>query len=196
MPNSAPRKKWDLTQEDFDVLLSWLDPDRERAAQKYEDVRQRLIRIFMHRGCAGAEDLADKTINQVARRAREVKADYEGDPALYFYGVARNIYSEHRRARPETVPVIPEVLQAPPADEPDGSEREHACLESCLAGMSPEHRELLLEYYREERGAKIERHKEMARRRGLTANALRILLCRLRARFKACMRACLDAGAA
>lgn len=192
--SSGPRKGWDLTQEAFDELLAWLNPDRELAAKKYEDIRNRLMRIFMHRGCTPAEDLADKTINKVAQRVREIKASYKGDPALYFYGVARNVISDYFRNKVEEVPVEPEILSAPPAPESDETDREHECLEKCLGELAPPDRELLLDYYREAGGAKIEHHKELARQRDMTSNALRILVCRLRARFKKCMRECLGPG--
>jgi DNA-directed RNA polymerase specialized sigma24 family protein len=194
--SSGPRKGWDLTQEAFDEVLAWLHPDREQAARKYEAIRNKLIRIFMYRGCTPAEVLADKTINQVTKKVHKIKDTYEGDPALYFYGAARNIINDYFKNLPDEVPVTPEILAAPPADEPDESEREHECLEKCLGVMTQPDRELLLEYYREDGGAKIEHHKEMARRRGVTLNALRILACRLRARFKECMRECLKAEAA
>lgn len=193
--SSGPRRGWDLTQEAFDELLAWLNPDRELAAEKYEDVRNRLIRIIMHRGCTPAEDLADKTINKVAQKVHKIKAYYEGDPALYFYGVARNVINDYLRSKVEEVPIEPEVLSAPPAPEPDETGREHECLEKCLGELAPPDRALLLDYYREEGGAKIEHHKELARRRGITVNALRIFVCRLRARFKQCMRECLEAEA-
>lgn len=191
MLNRNPRKGWILTQESFDELLAWLSADREQAGKKYEDIRNRLIRIFMHRGCTVAEDLADKALNQVARKVREIKEYYVGDPALYFYGVARNIHSEYSRSRNDTMPVTPELLVAPPAEEFDPSEPEHDCLERCLDKLSPQNRELLLEYYREMEGARIEKHKEMARRLGIAANALRIRMCRLRASLRECMRECL-----
>ena len=44
------KKGWVLTQELFDTLLDWLDPDRERAGQKYETIRLKLIKIFTSRG--------------------------------------------------------------------------------------------------------------------------------------------------
>lgn len=192
----GPRKGWDLTQEAFDELLAWLHRDREQAANKYEQIRDRLIRIFMHRGCTTAEDLADQTINQVARKVQEIKAYFEGDPAPYFYAVARNVHSEYFRSKHEEVPDMLEVLSAQQPEESEETEREHNCLEKCLVEMAPPDRELLLDYYREDGGAKIEHHKELAGRRGITRNALRILVCRLRARFKQCMRDCLKAEAA
>ena len=58
------KKGWVLTQELFDTLLDWLDPDRERAGHRYETIRLRLIKIFTSRGCPEAEELADETINR------------------------------------------------------------------------------------------------------------------------------------
>ncbi|HEY0047746.1 MAG TPA: hypothetical protein VGB68_00565, partial [Pyrinomonadaceae bacterium] len=57
-----------INQENFDVLLNWLDRNREIAGQKYEKIRRRLIRIFLGRGCFEAEELADETINRVTRK--------------------------------------------------------------------------------------------------------------------------------
>jgi RNA polymerase sigma factor (sigma-70 family) len=191
MLNSSPRKGWVLTQEAFDELLAWLNPDREQAARRYEDIRDRLIRILMHRGCTVAEELADKAINQVARKVVEVKSYYVGDPAFYFYGVARNIYNDYLKSLPDEVDVEPELLSAGPPEELGESEAEHDCLEKCLGELTPQNRDLILEYHREKEGAKIEHHKEMAKRLGITLNALRILMCRIRAGLKKCMRECL-----
>lgn len=194
--NTSPRKGWVLTQEAFDELLAWLNPDREQAGRNYEDIRNKLIRILMHRGCTLAEDLADKTINLVARKVHEIKVYYVGDPALYFYGVVRNVYSEYCKGQLESVPVTPEMLPVAPVEKLDDSDPEHNCLEKCLGKLTLPNRELILEYYREKEGAKIEHHKEMAQRFNMTLNALRILMCRLRAGLKECMRECLKTEAA
>lgn len=194
MLESSPRKGWVLTQEAFDELLAWLNSDREQAAGKYEDIRKRLIRIFMHRGCTAAEELADKTINLVTRKVPEIKGTYVGDPALYFYGVARNVYNDYRRQQPEAASVVLETLPAA-APVMEELEPEYDCLDKCLAKLPPQNRELVLEYYLEQEGAKIKRHKEMAGRLGVAINALRIRMCRLRASLKECMSKCLRAGA-
>ena len=187
---STSRNRWDLDQEAFDELLAWLNPDRERAGLKYENIRERLIRIFAHRGCISAEDLADSTINKVARKVPELKTYYVGDPALYFCGVARNVYRDYVKVVPD-LPVNSEILATPVPDDSVDEEPEEKCVESCLASMATKDRELLLEYYRYEGGAKIDLHKEMARRRQISVNALRIVMCRLRASFKKCMENCL-----
>lgn len=188
MLNSSPRKGWELNREAFDEMLAWLNPDREEAGRKYEDIRKRLIRIFMHRGCTVAEDLADETINRVARKVHEIRDGYVGDPALYYYGVARNVYMEY-------VKHPPEPKQVAPTEDLDEVESEHRCLEQCLGELTPQNQELLLEYYRENEGAKIKHHKEMAERLGLALNALRIRMCRLRMSLKECMRECLKEAA-
>lgn len=188
---TTSRTTWNLTQEAFDDLLAWLNSDRDTAAKKYEDIRNKLIRIFVHRSCPPAEDLADKTINKVARKVHQIKEYYVGDPALYFYGVARNVYAEYLKTIKE-VPVNPEITSTPvPDEEPDDSAATHNCLDGCLQTMKPKDRELLLMYYREDRGAKIDLHKEMSRRLGISVNALRIAVCRLRATFKQCMQNCI-----
>src|SRR5215216_2251273 len=70
--------EWTLTSEEFDDLLSWLDPNRERAGSRYEEIRAGLIKRFRWRGCSDAEDLADKTINRVVKKLPEIRATYKG----------------------------------------------------------------------------------------------------------------------
>ena len=60
-----------LKQEEFDRLLCWLDPDPERAGLTYEKIRWRLVAILASRGCTSPEELADETIDRVARRVVE-----------------------------------------------------------------------------------------------------------------------------
>lgn len=194
--------KWVLDQTAFDRLLAWLDPERERAGRRYEDIRLRLIRIFSCRGCREAEDLADETINRVARRLAEIIDTYTGDPALYFYGVAQKVYLEYLRKRPAPPP--PPPRPAPPypppidkdAEERRERERRYECLERCMNQFPPETRALMLEYYREEKREKIEHRKLLAKGLGIGVNALRIRVCRLRESLYRCVEACLAEGAA
>ena len=194
--NSSSRSGWVLTQESFDELLAWLNPQREQAGMQYEDIRNKLVRIFMHRGCAVAEDLADETINRVARKVHELKDYYVGEPAAYFYGVARNVFFDYCKQRPETSDLETESLAASPVEALRDLEPEYRCLEKCLGALSPPNRELILEYYFEKGTTKIKNHKEMALRLGIAVNALRIRMCRLRAELKECMRQCLNEAAA
>lgn len=45
----SQKKDWVLTPEAFAGLLAALDPDEARAAEEYEAVRRRLLRLFQWR---------------------------------------------------------------------------------------------------------------------------------------------------
>lgn len=185
--DTSPQKKkeWLLTQEAFDSLLVWLNPDREQAGSRYEQIRLRLIKIFVCRGCGEPEELADETINRVIRRLPEIKEGYEGDPALYFYGVAQNVHLEYTRRK--RVPAdLPAKLE--PCEE---SEQEYECLERCMQNLSPQNRELVIQYYQDEKRAKIDNRRELAERLGIALNAVRIRAHRIRATLQECVRQCL-----
>jgi DNA-directed RNA polymerase specialized sigma24 family protein len=186
-PSTAKGKDWILTREAFDALLGWLDPDSERAAVRYEEIRRRLIRFFTCRQCAPAEELADETLNRVARKVLEGLA-YVGETAPYFYGVAHNVYLEYIRPKPP-------VPLPPPPRSTEEVEREHACLEECLGRLQSRSRELIREFYQEEKQAKIEHRKRLAERLGITPNALRIQAHRIRLVLLECIRQCLSRDA-
>jgi len=66
-----------MTQEAFDLLLAQLDGDREQAAIRYEALRRKLLKFFEWRGCAFTEELADDTIDRIARSLEGGRADPE-----------------------------------------------------------------------------------------------------------------------
>jgi DNA-directed RNA polymerase specialized sigma24 family protein len=181
-------KEWVLTQEDFDRLLVWLDGEsREEAGRKYEEIRRRLIKIFSCRGCAEADLLADETINRVTKKLPEIEREWTGDPALYFYGVAQRVHLEYLRKRPHET-----TVQTPVAPPPvEGVEEEYECLERCIQQLTQPKRELVLQYYREERQAKIDHRKHLADQLGIALNALRIRAHRIRLTLQQCVLDCL-----
>ncbi|HVG20123.1 MAG TPA: hypothetical protein VNI02_13815 [Blastocatellia bacterium] len=162
----------------------WLDSDRDRAGEKYERIRQKLIRIFTCRGCPDPEDLADETIIRVTRKVEDIADTYEGDPGLYFYGVANKVHLESVRPKREPLPM-------PPPDPPEQVEREYSCLERCMERLPAKSRELVLQYYQQDKRAKIDHRKELADRLGIALNALRIRAHRIRASLQECMIECL-----
>jgi DNA-directed RNA polymerase specialized sigma24 family protein len=177
-------RQWDITPDAFERFLAWLDPNREQAGTKYEDIRRKLIKIFVCRGCAVPEDLADETINRVIRRMQDLADTYEGDPVAYFYGVARTVHLEHVKKGPAVLP--------PPLPDPlEEKEQAYECLERCMKELTPGNRDLVLEYYKEEKHAKIVHRKELAARLGVALNALRIRAYRIRAGLQGCMESCL-----
>ena len=181
--SSTPFRKNEFNQEAFDRLLAWLNPDREQAGKKYEEIRKRLIKIFTCRGCLIPEDLADVTIDRVVVKAPELAGSYDGDPALYFFGVAKNVFHEYIRKVPSPVP--PHIVH--PTME---VEERNSCLEECMQKLSPKTSDLILEYYSVE-GTKIDHRKQLAKKLGIELNALRIQACRIRAVLFQCVQECL-----
>jgi DNA-directed RNA polymerase specialized sigma24 family protein len=178
-----------LTQESFEALLNWLAPQREEAGKKYEDIRRRLIKIFACRGCSEPEDLADESINRVISKLKEIEETFQGDPALYFYGVANKVHLEYLR-RPTTPPM------PLPREDSESIEKEYACLEKCVQKLTPANRELVLQYYQEEKRAKIEHRKLLADRFGIALNALRIRAHRIRTTLQQCVQSCIQEATA
>jgi DNA-directed RNA polymerase specialized sigma24 family protein len=182
-------KDWFLTQEAFDALLAWLDPEREAAGRKYEDIRLRLIKLFTCRGCYEPEDLADETINRVSKKLRDIQSNYAGDPARYFYGVANKVHLEFIRRRP---PVVPPVT----SESSEDVEKEYECLERCIQELTDQNRILVLQYYQLEKRAKIDHRKQLATQLGIAVNALRIRACRIRNALQKCVQNCISEATA
>jgi DNA-directed RNA polymerase specialized sigma24 family protein len=191
------KKDWVLTQDAFDKLLKWLDSDRDRAGRKYETIRLRLIKIFTCRGCSEAEDLADETINRVAAKLDTLEWEGDGDRARYFYAVAQKVYLEHLRNSKNRHGGIPfdcadETSVVIIKSDTDEIESEYACLERCLENLPINNRRLVLEYYHQERKAKIDHRKMLADELGIAVNALRIRAHRIRLTLERCMHDCLE----
>ncbi|MET0626080.1 MAG: sigma-70 family RNA polymerase sigma factor [Pyrinomonadaceae bacterium] len=179
-----------INGESFEALLGWLDQCRDVAGQKYELIRHSLIKIFVARGAHDAEDLADQTINRVVAKLPEIRDDYVGDPAVYFYGVARNVLHESRRRKEVSVDAARVVAVS---EETAGSD-EVECLRKCLATLPEEQRELMLDYYLNTKRLKIEHHRRMAEELGLSPGALRLRAHRIRGRLEECVRRCVGAS--
>lgn len=182
-------KEWVLTQESFDALLAWLDPNRELAGRKYEDIRTRLIKIFSCRGCYEPEDLADETINRVTNKLKDIETSFVGERARYFYGVANKVHMEYLRRK------LPPPVQRS-INDPDAIEREYDCLEQCMQRLSVNNRELVLQYYQEDKQAKIDQRKKLAEQLGIALNALRIRAHRIRASLQECVQSCVQEATA
>ena len=187
--HSTPRQKWTLTQDAFDRLLVAFGGDRETAGQKYLEIRNNLTRFFEWRGCSFPEDHADETINRMAKRVAE------GEEILnhsgYAIGVARLLLLEINKGRQREQSALAEIGAAPEvyvADDTD--ENRLTCLRSCLQTLSPDNRELILQYYQGEKGEKIENRKKLLDRLGIPVNTLRMRALRLREKLQSCVEEC------
>ena len=172
-------------KEPFDVLLEWLDPDRDKAGQRYEVIRSGLIRIFVSKGLSDAEHYTDEAIDRVMKRLPEIQADYVGDPALYFHGVARNLVLEARRRKEVATDVLPEG--GPP--EPRKSDASE-CLSKCLQLLPRDKQEFILDYHLYHGREKVVHHQQMASELSITEGALRTRAHHLRVSLEKCVNQC------
>ncbi len=178
-------KNWVMSQESFEGLLDWLDPNRDQAAIKYEQIRVGLINFFSCRAPCDAEDLADETINRVSSRLCQIKDEINGERTGYFYGVARKVQLEYLRRKTPQPP-------AEPAIDSERVEVEYRCLEECISKLSDENRKLVLRYYQADGRQKIEERKQLAEELGIALNALRIRAYRIRAALQKCLEKCVE----
>jgi RNA polymerase sigma factor (sigma-70 family) len=187
------KKDFVLMQEDFDRLLAWLAPNREEAGEKYEEIRRGLIRFFRFRGCSDAAALADETINRVAVKVSTLDTAGNFKTITYFYGFASKIYLEYvRRRKNKEVQLDPDF----PLNEnysislPDSENKDHDCLEDCLAKLPSQEREIIVLYYSKDKSAKFEMRKKMAESLNLNPGALHVKIHRIKNTLKECVERC------
>jgi DNA-directed RNA polymerase specialized sigma24 family protein len=176
------RRSWALTPGAFDGLLAALDADRDRAAVAYERLRDRLIGLLRWWGATQPEELADQTLDRVARKL-EGGADVPNESiGAYVRGVGRMVFHEWtRRPRPEHAAIEVAAMAAGDDDHQALTE-----LDACLAALAADDRRLLLRYYGDGRAADVRR--KLADELGLSPTALRIRAHRIRARIEAAVK--------
>ena len=79
------RKEPELSQFVFDRLLEWLDDGTESHGERYLEMRRRLVSYFDRRNRPAADELADETLNRVARTLEQTGDIATRPPARYCY---------------------------------------------------------------------------------------------------------------
>jgi DNA-directed RNA polymerase specialized sigma24 family protein len=181
---AATKGRWSLTADTFERLLEALDPDRERAAVAYERLRDRTVGLLRWWGSPAAEQLADDTLDRVARKLLEGAQIRPGSLGAYVRGVARLVYYESTRE-----PLEPLTGREPEMVAANGEADAADCLDRCLAAWDAADRDLLLRYY--DAGKASDIRKQIADGLRISATALRIRTHRLRARLERCVAECL-----
>jgi DNA-directed RNA polymerase specialized sigma24 family protein len=166
------RRERDLTPEAFAKFLAKLAPEPEIAGERYEELRGQLIKFFEWRGALVADQLADETLNRVARKIYDGEKVEKNILALCL-GIARFVYKEHLR-HPDNRRVEIEKLSAlaAPPNQLEDDDLWLISLRECLNNLSFEDRELIIEYYQEDKQAKIDSRKALAARLGISINTL------------------------
>ena len=183
----------ELSPDNFNEILAWLNPDRDVAGAMYVRLRYDLAKIFTWNRCPDPEGLTDVVFDRVGKKVRQLRQTYEGDPRLYFYGVARNLIKENTKN-------LKALVSLDGIDLPDSSgsgdelesEAVENCLQECLQKLDSEKRELILNYYAKDKQAKIDQRTEMARKLGTSVETLRVRVYRLRVMLEECIERCVN----
>lgn len=184
-------------QSGLEALLRKLDPQRDRAAEKYEELRRKLVKFFEWSSCFPAEDLADETLDRLGNILLD-RPIFDLEPFLW--GVAKKIRQESRAHTERIIPI---------ADLPDQGaslknkvdveaeihaarqgEMQSKCLHLCLHRMNEQNRRAFLKYHMIHGNSKEQREK-LASGLGLTIGALRVRMNRIRSQLEKCAQRCL-----
>jgi DNA-directed RNA polymerase specialized sigma24 family protein len=136
--------------------------------------------------------LADETIDRVARRVVDIRDTYIGDKAIYFLGVMNNVHHEYLK-RPEMSE--PSTFNHDLDVKEEAKENTYACLEKCLNKLAPNSRQMIERYYAEDKRARIDLRKRIAREFGISISSLRLRALRIREKLQACIDQCLETEA-
>lgn len=183
------RPKWELTGAAFAKLLARLDADQEHAGARYEALRLALVKFFDWQGVALAEDLADETLNRVTRKLDE--GERLRDVPAYCHGIARLVLLEYRKSAAQRRVDIEEITPVAAPVEGNEPDTRRGCLAACLRDLPVESRQLILRYYQDDKGQRIDARAAQATQLGIPLNALRSRAQRIRDRLEQCVKRCL-----
>lgn len=178
-------KSKEVTRENFEIFLGWLTAEKEKSGEEYERLRFRLFTFFSARRCFYAEELADEVINRlIVLSGKEVIEN----KTSYIYGVAKNVYLESLRKEKRHVNVDDLSLASEAPVEVDFS---NECLEKCLEKLPVERREMILDYFSQDKSDKIVLHKQTSGAMQISQAALRMRVLRVKQQLSVCVKDCM-----
>jgi hypothetical protein len=161
-------------------LRAALDPDPERAGQKYALLRRKLVNFFEWRGATSPEACADEARVTAAWRMTD------GAPAQSVSSacatIARSILETQGRELHEEAGAHGAAPPAP--DRPGDREALLQACETSLDALPAESRELIVTYFAGDSRQMSEGRNALARQLGLPLNQLRLRAHRTRAQFE------------
>ena len=195
MQNTQPKKNWLITSDSFARLLEWIDEGFDSDGRKYLEMRRLLVNYFDRKNCRSPDELADETLNRVARRLEEEGKIETEAPAKYCYITARFVFLESLRGQQNKSVSIDEIkadkiTAKDVGEEKESKEKMLACLEKCVGELDETNQEMIVKYYYGAQRVKIENRRALADKLGVSSNALTIRACRVRDKLEICVRKC------
>ncbi|SDE85336.1 RNA polymerase sigma factor [Terriglobus roseus] len=175
-----------MQEGSLSALLSLLGDGPESSGTAYGNLHQRLTRYFRINACADPEQLADEVLNRLAKIAASDAASI-ASPTAFALGIARHVLQENVRAELREAEAGRNWQTSRKIANPD-EEVALQAIDVCLASMPTAKSELLRTYYESTGKQKIEHHRQLAERLGISINTLRNRLMRARRELDTCVR--------
>lgn len=170
---------WTLTAPGLERLLTALGDDRDLAAQEYSRLHDRLAGLLRWWGAANPEELADRTVDRLARTLQEGKLVPQASFGAYARGVARMIFYEARREDGRQNATLEGAALTAARDRETHDLLD--ALDRSLAALQPAERVMLLKYYGDDH---IATRRQLAAELSISPAALRVKAHRLRLRVE------------
>lgn len=178
----------DLAQTQFDTLLVWLADDREKAGEKYEEIRESLIRFFEIKGCHDVLTLTDETIHRVTSKISTLQLNSELKMTTLFFGFAKNVYFEYQRQKENQFTSDSQNFAAKVTDSAGSANSLYLdYLQECLETYSAADRELILDFYAKDKHEKVVQRRNLAKKLNLTAGTMNTRIYRIRLALQKCI---------
>ena len=178
------KKDWELSQAQFETLLSWLSEDREKAGGKYEEIRESLVRFFDLKGCSDSQTLADETINRLIAKIHTLELNTNVKPITIFFGFAKNVYLENLRTKENQLDPDFNNFFDKPKDE---SNNYLDYLRECLENRPVAEREFILNFYAKDKREKIEQRRKLAEKLEIAVGTMNVRVHRIRLSLQKCI---------
>lgn len=165
-----------MTADHLASLLAALGPE---AADRYEQLRWRLVRLFQWERCVDPEALADEALDRLARRLAESEPVERIES--YLFGIARLLLREEETRNIRQRIKLAEFARTRVRLSLPASGELAERLSRCLATLEPAQRRLVLAYYQDKQ------RERLAAELNLHMNALRNRVLRLREKLEKCV---------
>ena len=174
--------RMDIKQEPFERLLLRLEPDYSNYEERYRNLRLKLLKFFAWRRCEDPDGLTDETIARVVKNINSGEEIRTAKAYSYVYAIATNVFKEYLRDKKKRQLLIDDM----PESLPPTSEDVRDCRRQCLDNLPPDKLNLLQQYYLSE-----EKRTKMAESLGITLNALRLQVHRIKNDMRSCYEDCI-----
>jgi RNA polymerase sigma factor (sigma-70 family) len=156
----------------------------------YRRLRAALIRSFRAAGLADAENLSDEVIRRVLTNIGNGTSP--DSLPVYARAIARNVRNEEVRRLIHAREIADATMRL--SGTACHSTHDEICLSKCLAALSLDDQALLRDYYAFDGRSRIDQHRALAERLGISSEALSTRVHRLRKKLLQCLVECKKIG--